>query len=170
MEPKWLLAVRYEDERQRKAMEYIAATRGKEYGLGKPEGVAYTVSQGDVEELVREFTAKVGPRQIQLYRLEALALPVKADLKPIHFTTRLEPGILRSMIAKLLQARKGVRADAPTDRTEMWTVSANKGRAMVHVEIKPGTKTSVTLTIEAVEPAFSHFYKDIQEAVDLLKV
>jgi hypothetical protein len=149
-EPEYLYVVDYEDDAERKRVEYLF-NNWSSGAISRPEGVVRLASDVDHEELYEQLISKVPDGQVGAYRLEADRADVSPTSRTVELTVPTNADAVETFVQYMLSKKKAV-LQAPThNEYELYT---KKGRATTTYDLdERAAETAVTLTITGYSDA-----------------
>jgi hypothetical protein len=151
--PEYLYVVDYEDDAERKRVEYLFNNwSGGE--VARPEGVVRLAAGVDHEGLYEQLISKVPEERIRAYRLEEGRTEVSPTTRSVERTVPTDADAVETFVQYMLSKKKAVLQSATHNEYEMYT---KKGRATTRYELDErdgGTAVTVRITGYADAPSF----------------
>lgn len=157
-----LVCVDYEDEAERKRIEYTLEKWKESTGIEKIRGIAFFVER-NLAEFLDELTSKMNPKSIEKLRIYTLIeeKTPEVEMKTVSFEVRsLEKPEIAKKLLELAMARNNARILPGTNKYFSLT---RKGR--VEIEISDnGNKLHFRITgnAEAIERFSEKLKKDLE--------
>jgi hypothetical protein len=145
-----LFVVSYEDDAERKRVEYLF-NNWDDGDVEKPAGLVRVGTDVDHDALYERLVNKVPSDQVQSYRLEPVEPDVSTDRRTVEQSVNADGDAVESFVEYMLSKKKAVLQSGSRNEYEVYT---KKGRADVSYRLgdQDGT-TTVTVTIEGYPPA-----------------
>lgn len=157
--PTYLFVVRYDDDAERKRVEYLF-NNWKSGTIDKPKGLMRIAEGLDHHELYEELITKVPPEQVNAYRLDSVDPDVSPETRVVQKSINAPQDAVEPFLEYMLSKKKAVLQSAEQNEYEVYT---KKGRADVSYQLtgSDGT-TKVTVRITGHSPA-PEFFKEFFE-------
>ncbi len=156
---EYLFIVTYEDDSERKRVEYLF-NNWAEGTIEHPDGLVRLAEGVDHEQIYEQLVTKVPEDQISTYAVE----PVETDVEPTRLTVEQKidapESTVKSFVEYVLSKRKAVLQDSERNEYEVYS---KKGRAHLRYTLSESSgETTVRLVIEGYQPApsfLSNFFE-----------
>lgn len=160
---KHLFIVSYDDDSERKRVEYLFKN-WDEGEVEHPDGLVRVTSGVDHDELYEQLVTKVPADQIESYRLSSVDTELEPESITVERTIQAPQAPVESFLNYVLSKRKAVLQSA--DRNE-YEVYSKKGRADVRYSLSGGDEeTTVRVRIDGYPPAPSFLSDFFREELD----
>jgi hypothetical protein len=144
----YLFLVRYEDDAERKRVEYLFDHAEGE--VTKPEGLVRVARDVDHADLYADLVSKVPEDQVTAYRLDPVETEVESETVTVTQEVAASPDAVETFVEYVLSKRKAVLQSAAHNEYEVYT---KKGRAEVTYTLSEGPPTTVRLRVTGFPPA-----------------
>jgi len=168
-----LLLVRYDNDTERKRLEYVLEKYKSRIRTSKPHGAVYIISS-DRETLasfLEELYARFPREKVQLYRLEEPDLDVRE--KRARFTVRssLTPEEAHGAL-KMLALRLRATLVSDTGAGKVYVARPRGAYARLSFRVRPARDggSIIDVTVEGLGSGFEKFLSHLREELSLLGV
>jgi hypothetical protein len=149
-EPGFLFVVDYDDDAERKRVEYLF-NNWDDGSITKPDGLVRLATDLDHDELHEELVSKVPAERVESYRLEAIDRAVDPDTAVVEKQVNADPDAVEPFVEYILSKKKAVLQSAARNEYEVYS---KKGRAEVAYTLsEPDDGTAVTIRISGYSQA-----------------
>lgn len=158
-----LFIVSYEDETERKRVEYLF-NNWDEGDISRPQGVVRVTSGVAPDELYEKLLTKVPEDRIAAYELDRTEPEVTKETRRIKREINAPKDTVESFIQYVFSKRKAVLQSSERNEYEVVT---KKGRADVRYSVSStnGT-TTARIVIEGYEPTLSFLQDFFQQELN----
>lgn len=145
-----LFIVRYDDDTERKRVEYLF-NNWEDGDIENPSGLVRIARDADHDALYEQLISKVPEEQVSSYRLDAIEPDVTPETAVVEQTIHTAGEAVETFVEYMLSKKKAVLQSAAQNEYEVYT---KKGRADVSYRLTTDDGTStVTIRITGYPPA-----------------
>jgi hypothetical protein len=152
-DPGFLFVVDYDDDAERKRVEYLF-NNWEGGSIGKPEGLVRLTTDVDYDELYEELVSKVPSDRVESYRLEEMERGVDPETAVVETQVNADLDAVEPFVEYIFSKKKAVLQSPSQNEYEVYT---KKGRADVTYqlsEVDAGTAVTIRISGYSQAPAF----------------
>lgn len=147
---EYLFIVDYEDDAERKRVEYLF-NNWDDGEITKPSGLVRIGRSVSHDELYEDLVAKVPADQVQSYRLEPVDTDVTPETLTVDQSINAPKDAVETFVEYIFSKKKAVLQSAPHNEYEVYT---KKGRAEATYQLDTDDETTtVIITVTGHSPA-----------------
>ncbi|WP_175059081.1 hypothetical protein [Thermococcus sp. 2319x1] len=170
---KYLFIVSYEDDAERKRIDYLLEKWQERARISKPKGLTFIIETNEISEFAEELLSKLNPSSSK--RVESFVLHEKDLRSQIRSTTTVieyqsneSPEIVKKLLDYVF-SKNNIRYHSSDLKSTKYFVLTRKGRVDIAVtmESKNG-KTWIKLSLSGYGEAVEHIAKKLKEDLDHL--
>lgn len=139
-EPGYLFLVEYEEDAERKRVEYLFNT-WEDGGIEGPSGLVRIAHGVDHDEIYEQLVTKVPEEQVSSYRLEPVEPDVSEETVIVDQEIDAPAEAIETFVEYMFSKKKAVLQSAANNEYEVYT---KKGRAEVTYRIDGDADDGVT--------------------------
>lgn len=157
---QYLFVVDYDDDAERKRVEYLFNNWTGEGTIENPAGLVRTARDVAHDDLYEQLVSKVPADSVETFRLDPATPDVTPATEVVEQSVAATEDAVESFVEYMLSKKKAVVQSAAHNEYEVYT---NKGRADVQYQLQSTEESiRVRITIEGQPPAPS-FLQDYFE-------
>ena len=166
----YLIVASYENDAERKRIEYIMEKWRGRIGISKPDGIITFVDTGDIGELVEELYSRVSAREnIKLYNIEEIEPDINELEKEITRQIAEKQETVEKLLDFIMARQKAVlKISDPIEK--VYEIYTKKGKAEISTSLRE-TDSYVTLhlRISGYGEVVDHLYNKLSDELRLLE-
>jgi hypothetical protein len=175
----YLIVSKYDDDAERKRLEYVFEKWSEKLTIIKPEGIITLLDDSGKEDLMNEFvkelysrSSQVSKDSIGIYRIEKTVPNVRPEKKELHLETGQKRETVEKILSFIMARQKAIfkpESDLPFLKT--YEVNSKKGTVLITVAIKEKKDVlDLLFTISGYGYAVDFIYDKLEEDLKYIEV
>jgi len=170
---KYLFIVDYEDDAERKRIDYLLEKWQERARISKPRGLTFIIDTEDVSEFAEELLSKLSPdssKKVKVFSLHERDL--QANIQPNELVLEYHSKESAEVVKKLLEyifSKNNIRYYSSDIRSAKYFTLTRKGRVDIELTLKPeGRETKIKLVLSGYGDAVDYIGKKLGEEIESL--
>jgi hypothetical protein len=132
-----LIIAKYENDAERKRIEYILDKWKESLRVTKPDGIMAIIEGEGLEELLEDLYSRTSRSNVSLYRLEKEAVQIEKGESEIKLKINEKKETVEKLIGFVIAKQKGVlKREIKEPFERVYEVATKKGRAEISVSLR----------------------------------
>lgn len=167
----YLIITKYNDDAERKRIEYAFERWKSTKNIIKPEGISVIVKDENIEEMLDDLYSRVSDKNdVEVYNISEASLEIKPDIRKIKVDLDGDLPTIEKFINFILAKQKASFSDIDELSGKIYHVHTKKGRAEIIVNLKEvDGKVRINIRIEGYGDAAKIIYDRIYNEIEYLK-
>lgn len=169
MPMKYVVFVVYENDAERKRVDYLLEKWSEKANIQKPRGVVFLIETKEVQEFLEELYSKLEgdvEEKVEVYLVEAVVRKVEVRRRIIEYTFREERRVVEKFLDYLFSKINATYAYSDAI-SRVYTVYTRKGRGTIKAVLTENGETSVLLEVEGYGDVVDYLAEKIEEELRL---
>ena len=165
----YIIFVSYENDAERKRIDYLLEKWSTKAEIKKPKGIVFLIETEEAQEFLEELFSKLegdAEEKVEIYRVEGVVKKVPAKRRVLQYTIREERKIVDRFIEYLLSKLNASYSHSDA-MARVYTVYTRKGRGTVKVILRGTDETTAVFEIEGYGDVVDFLAEKIEEELKL---
>ncbi|ALM75530.1 hypothetical protein [Thermococcus barophilus] len=170
---KYLFIVNYEDDAERKRIDYLLEKWQERARISKPRGLTFIIETDEISKFAEELFSKLNPsssKKVESFVLHEkdLSSQIRSATTVLEYQSNDPPEIVKKLLGYVF-SKNNVRYYSSDLKSTKYFVLTRKGRVDIEVTIDSrNDKTWVKLFLSGYGEAVEHMAKKLKEDLDSL--
>jgi hypothetical protein len=169
MPMKYVVFVGYENDEERKRVDYLLEKWSERANIQKPRGVVFLIETQEAQEFLEELYSKLEgnvEEKVEVYLVEGVVRKVEARRRSVEYTFREERKVVEKFLEYLFSKINATYAYSDA-LAKVYKAYTRKGRVTLKVLLREGKKTHVSIEVEGFGEAVDFLAERIDEELRL---
>ncbi|MBC7094466.1 hypothetical protein [Thermococcus sp.] len=168
---KYLFIVDYQDDAERKRIDYLLEKWQERAAISKPRGLTFIIDTEDISEFAEELLSKLNPdssKKVEVFLLHEKDLQAKVQPKRVVLEYHSKESA--EVVKKLLEyvfSKNNIRYYSSDIRSTKYFILTRKGRVDIEVTLEPkGNEIQIKLVLSGYGEAVEYIAGKLKEEVE----
>ncbi len=166
---RYLVIVRYENDAERKRVDYLLEKWSEKTSIKKPKGLIFFIDTDRPHEFLEDLFSKLEgepERKVEVYKVEGTVRGVEKRSVELRYKIPEEKRVVERFIEYIL-TKFNANVLQKIGGSKVYEVPTRKGRGTVQVELKENNGTEVIITIQGYGDVVDFLSERIKEELTL---